>query len=94
MSTTTISDRVLAEIRDRRAETDPPADGGFLRRHTIDAIVHINPTAVPEFLEQFRDSQLATYLRHLEAARRPRGRDAAWPRPGDSPAVMGRDCPI
>ncbi len=59
------------------------------RGRLIDGIVHINPTATPEWLARFSDPALAQYLRHLEAAAKPRGREAVWVRTAETPALMG-----
>ncbi|MBS3821614.1 MAG: hypothetical protein GVY16_03005 [Planctomycetes bacterium] len=42
------------------------------KRELIDAIVDINPTAMPEFLARFSDLALHEYYEHLCAARQPR----------------------
>jgi hypothetical protein len=42
------------------------------KRELIDAIVAINPTAMPEFLARFSDLALREYYEHLSAARQPR----------------------
>jgi hypothetical protein len=48
----------------------------------------MNLSATASFLQRFTDRALGTYLDHLVAAERPRGRHARWERPGDSPAIM------
>ncbi len=55
------------------------------RRALMQEIMDLNPSASAEFLEQFEDSALRTYLDHLNAARQPRGRDARWIRPHGKP---------
>ncbi len=42
------------------------------KREIIDEIVALNPSAQPEFLAQFEDSELERYLDHLHRARQPR----------------------
>lgn len=42
------------------------------KRELIDAIVDLNPTAMPEFLARFSDLALREYYEHLDAARQPR----------------------
>jgi hypothetical protein len=59
------------------------------RESVIGQIIEINSTASASFLGQFTDEQLWLYLMHLVSSQSPRGRDAVWQRPGDSPAVLG-----
>lgn len=54
----------------------------------VERILSLNPSATADFLDGFRDSHLQSYLEHLQAAQRPRGREAVWVRPGESPAIM------
>lgn len=61
------------------------------REHLIDGIIAINPTATVAFLNRFPDAALRGYLDHLLSAQEPRGRSAAWVRPGDSPAIVVRE---
>lgn len=58
-----------------------------LRRSLMDDILRINRSATTDFLSRFGDKALRTYLDHLEATLKPRGRDAVWVRPGDTAAV-------
>ncbi|MEL6795356.1 MAG: hypothetical protein AAFO89_00880 [Planctomycetota bacterium] len=58
------------------------------RKSVIGQIIELNPTATANFLNQFNDEQLWLYLSHLVASQAPRGREAVWQRPGDSPAVL------
>jgi len=60
------------------------------REQVVDRIITINPTATAEFLDHFNHESLGKYLDHLIAASGPRGRQSAWARPGDSPAIWGR----
>ncbi|MEN0020861.1 MAG: hypothetical protein AAF747_08270 [Planctomycetota bacterium] len=59
------------------------------RSQLIDRIVSINTTATASFLAAFDDVDLATYLAHLDAASKPRGREARWSRPADTRAIIG-----
>lgn len=61
------------------------------REHLIDGIIAMNPTATVTFLSRFSDTDLRGYLDHLLSAQEPRGRSAAWVRPGDSPAILVRE---
>lgn len=67
---------------------DPPEP--LTREQLIDRIIEINPSATTTFLSAFEHSSLARYLDHLAAAEAPRGRDARWVRPGDTPAILAR----
>lgn len=58
------------------------------RSQILDRILSMNPSATQAFLDRFTDRALGTYLEHLVASERPRGRFARWERPGDSPAIM------
>lgn len=58
------------------------------RERVIARIIEINVSASASFLGQFTTEQLALYLEHLVSSQGPRGRDAVWQRPGDSPAVL------
>lgn len=60
------------------------------RTQVVDQILTINRSATAEYLEQFREPELNTYLEHLLNAQEPRGREARWDRPGDAPAIMTR----
>jgi hypothetical protein len=61
------------------------------REQVVDRIIMINPTATAQFLDRFRDESLEKYLDHLVVASGPRGRNSRWLRPGDSPAIVGRE---
>ncbi len=60
------------------------------REQVVDRIITLNPTASQDFLREFRDDALALYLEHLTATQEPRGRNACWRRPGDSPSILER----
>jgi len=66
----------------------PPAK--LSRTQIVDQIISINTSATADYLEQFEQKSLDTYLDHLIAAQQPRGRHARWDRPGDTPAMMSR----
>lgn len=71
-----------------------PSDGEFVtsellsRSQIIERILAHNPTASVEFLEDFSEQALRTYLDHLLSAQIPRGRMARWVRPGDTPGIV------
>lgn len=56
----------------------------------IEQIMALNPTASVDFLADFSAYALDKYLAHLLAAAEPRGRNAHWARPEDSPAILLR----
>ncbi|MEX2219864.1 MAG: hypothetical protein WD749_14020 [Phycisphaerales bacterium] len=71
--------------------SSPAPSSRLTREQVVDRIISINRTASVEFLEKFADRDLDRYLDHLVAASTPRGRHARWERPGDSPAIQGRE---
>lgn len=60
------------------------------REQVVDQIISINRSATAEYLDQFEQDSLDTYLNHLISAQQPRGRHARWDRPGDTPVMMSR----
>ncbi len=54
----------------------------------IDAIRKQNPTALPEFLGDFGERELESYLRRLTQVHGQRGRRSVWVREGDTHAVV------
>ncbi len=60
------------------------------REQVVEQIISINRSATAEYLAQFEQKSLNTYLDHLIASQQPRGRHARWDRPGDTPAMMSR----
>ncbi len=60
------------------------------REQVVDQIISINRSATAEYLAQFEQKSLNTYLDHLIASQQPRGPHARWDRPGDTPAMMAR----
>lgn len=66
------------------AKTLVPSD----RERMIERIIELNGSASSAFLSQFTSDQLGLYLEHLLSSQGPRGRDAVWTRPGDTPAVL------
>ncbi len=57
----------------------------------IGEILEINQAAMSDFLREFDEPSLRGYLQHLRATQTPRGRDARWVRPDDSPAIEWRE---
>lgn len=55
------------------------------RRQMVEQIMALNPSATPDFLDQFEDQALTDYLQHLAVAHQPRGKDARWIRPHGKP---------
>lgn len=69
----------------------PPAPRLVLsREQVVDQILTINHSATADYLAQFAERELNTYLDHLLNTQEPRGRHARWDRPGDAPAIMTR----
>lgn len=66
----------------------PPIE--LSREQVVDQIISINSSATAEYLEQFEQKSLHTYLDHLISAQEPRGPLARWDRPGDTPVMMSR----
>lgn len=66
----------------------PPAK--LSRTQVVEQIISINHSATAQYLEQFEQRSLDTYLEHLIAVQQPRGPHARWDRPGDTPAMMSR----
>lgn len=56
----------------------------------IDRIRLYNPTATAGFLGNFDRDELTMYLQHLIATSVPRGREARWERPNETPAITYR----
>lgn len=56
----------------------------------IDRIRLYNPSATARFLARFDREELQMYLQHLMATSVPRGRDARWERPHETPAITCR----
>ena len=56
----------------------------------INAIMQLNRSAPPEWLNKFAVGALRKYLDHLEVAIGPRGRTSIWTRSGETPAVVTR----
>lgn len=78
---------------------EPPESGSsntsrLTREQVVDRILALNPTASTEYLSGFPETSLTVYLEHLVVTSGPRGRHAIWVRPGDSPAIMGRESRI
>ena len=90
MSTLPLIPRLFSLVEskpERRAlPADDPARPGLMSQ-----IITINPTASAAFLERFGTRDLEHYLRHLNAAQRPRGADARWVRPEGSRGIVHRE---
>jgi hypothetical protein len=67
---------------------DPVTSELLTRSQTIERIITHNPTASIEFLEDFSEAALRSYLDHLVSAQVPRGPLARWVRPGDTPGIV------
>lgn len=59
----------------------------------IDGIQQINQSARQDWLRLFDTSALERYLEHLHWQLEPRGRQSAWVRDGDTPAILTRQPP-
>ena len=60
------------------------------RASLVSRILHLNPTAGTEFLQQFTITALEEYLEHLHASELPRGRRSGRLRPDNTPGVIVR----
>lgn len=69
----------------------PAIETPLSREQVVDRIIQINKTATTAFLSRFEDQSLREYLRHLSMVNVPRGAQSAWVRPGDTPAIVGRE---
>ena len=58
------------------------------KRQLIEDIRLHNPTAQPQFLAQFEESDLQQYLEHLESAKAKHTRKMNWMRPTSSKLRM------
>ena len=72
---------------DEAADVEARVAGGDTELR--DAIRARNRGARVDFLDDFSDSQLSEYLRHLEHAEEPRG--SAWVRPHGTPGIVWRE---
>ena len=57
----------------------------------IDAIRKHNRTAEPQFLIEFDEGELNSYLRRLRVLKDKRGRFSYWVRKGDTAAIVTRN---
>lgn len=75
----------------------PEVSGGWRaadeRSVLIAAIRDLRATASPEWLAGFSAPALREYLEHLQAAARPRGRQAVWVRPRLARAITATTAP-
>ncbi|MFG0327897.1 MAG: hypothetical protein ACF8SC_11595 [Phycisphaerales bacterium JB037] len=60
------------------------------REQVVSRILSLNAGATRDFLDEFDDDDLDTYLARLTWTQEPRGRRATWVRKGDSPAIQTR----
>lgn len=70
---------------DPQGNIEPDLSMSLQRRHLMEQITALNPSATTDFLDQFDDEALSDYLKHLAVAHQPRGRDARWIRPHGRP---------
>jgi hypothetical protein len=70
-------------------ETKPQAEetNASERFALIQRILELSPTAPTDFLARFEIADLQSYLRHLQVAALPRGRNARWIRPDNTPGI-------
>ncbi len=57
------------------------------KRQLIEEIRRYNPTASPQFLDQFDEDALKQYLRHLEGARNHEKEICSWARKRPHPRI-------
>ncbi|TVQ61720.1 MAG: hypothetical protein EA378_08225 [Phycisphaerales bacterium] len=63
------------------------------REQLVHRILEINPSATREYLDRFREPNLAHYLERLVNAQQPRGPQSAWQRRAETPAIVGEAAP-
>lgn len=61
------------------------------QRRLIEQIRDLAPTLREQQLARFNEEALQLYRDHLLFARAPRGPQARWERPGDTPAMLVRE---
>ena len=61
------------------------------KTRVINAIVQLNRSAPPDWLNKFAVTALRKYLDHLEITIEPRGRESVWIRSPKTPAFVTRD---
>ena len=61
------------------------------KSRVIEAILQLNRSARPDWLNNFAVAALRQYLDHLELTLEPRGLASVWTRSGHTPAVVTRD---
>jgi len=64
------------------------AETAAARSRLIGEILEMAPNAGDAVLARFGESALALYRDHLLATAGPRGANARWTRPGDTPAIL------
>ena len=60
------------------------------KTRVISAILQLNTSARPDWLNKFAVGALRRYLDHLEVTIEPRGRASVWTRSRETPAVVTR----
>ncbi|MEX0775533.1 MAG: hypothetical protein WD042_07440 [Phycisphaeraceae bacterium] len=58
------------------------------KEQVIDQIVRINRSAIRDFLDNFGEQELHSYLQRLTQVHGHRGRGSIWVRQGDTHAVV------
>ncbi len=61
------------------------------KTRVINAIMQLNRSAPPDWLNKFAAPALRKYLDHLEVAIEPRGRASVWTRSPEAPAIVTRN---
>ena len=61
------------------------------KTRVINAIMQLNRSAPPDWLNNFAVPALRKYLDHLEIALEPRGRASVWIRSPNTPPFVTRD---
>jgi len=61
------------------------------KTRVINAIMQLNRSAPPDWLNKFAAPALRKYLDHLEVAIEPRGRASVWTRSPKTPAIVTRN---
>jgi hypothetical protein len=65
--------------------SEPEGAMSLRRRQLMEQITAMNPSATPDFLDQFDEPALAQYLDHLALMNQPRGKQSRWVRPHGRP---------
>ena len=62
------------------------------KHQLIEQIRRLNPTAAESLLTRSDENDLSNYLFRLRIAGGPRTPESTWARPGNTPAVVMREC--